>query len=173
MAYSYRNRIYQWQGDDSQPYPNNYIWKSRQYIFSKEITFNCARVIADTGDRQDYYDSLEAQRLQIDRNNQRISGLLLHGSIGEDPVAQLAINGDELEEVSTVAAYSGDFNLSVKFYVNESLIFTKEVYATDKPFRIEGGIRGKKFEIQIEGNVIIRRFDMATSMKLLTEDNNG
>jgi len=164
---NYRNRIYQWQGDSSQPYPNNYIWKSRKWIFPFKLSFTRARVIADTGDRQDYYDSIIARNETIERNVSRISGLAIHGAVGEDVIGKFSINGDLLETVPTVADYSGDFNLSVKFYVDGSLYFTKEVYATDIPFAIKEKYRGRIFEVQIEGNVPVKRFVMATSVEEL------
>lgn len=165
---SYRNKIYQWQGDSSQPY-NNFIWKSRKYIYPYRVTFNCARIIAETGDRQDYYESIETRKRVLRRNHAMISGNALGGAIGEDAIGNVAINGDGLETVPTVAAYSGDYNLTVKIYVDGTLHFTKEVYASDIPFRIPGGVRGRTFEVQIEGNVIVKRLDMATSMKELMQ----
>ena len=83
---SYRNKIYEWEGDDTQPYPNNFVWESGRILLPYRKTFNCARVIADTDDRQDYYDDIEARRLIISRNNARISALFIGGAIAEDEI---------------------------------------------------------------------------------------
>jgi len=132
------------------------------------MTFNVARVIADTGDRQDYYESVMAREESIRRNRARISGNVIGGAISEEYLSEdVEVGGDLLETVATVGDYSGDNALTVKFYVDETLQFTKEVYAKDVPFTITGGIRGRKFEIQVEGNVKVLRVDMATSMKEL------
>jgi hypothetical protein len=169
----YRNQVYEWQGDGTQPYPNNYTWKSRKWIFPYKVTFTHARIIAETQDRQDYYDSVIARNEILRRNRAKISGLLMGGSISEDPIGQLAINGDALEDVPTVADYAGDYALTVKFYTwNEdaqamALHFTKEVYAHDTVFPIEEGYRGRMFEVEIIGNCIIERFDMASTVEEL------
>jgi len=166
MAVKYINKINEWEGDNTQPYPSNYIWE-KEYLYPFLVTFNCARVIAKTDDRTEYFDELEAYKRLLSRNLERISGLALGGSIGENTIGELEINGDFLEEVVSVPDYSGDFNLSIKFYVDDLLIFTKEVYSLSRPFRIPGGIKGRKFKIRVEGNVTVKKVDMATSMREL------
>lgn len=169
MTAIYRNKIYEWQGDTTQPYPNDFTWKSKIYLFSFVMTFNCARIISVTGDRQDYYDSLIAYNRVVSRNNERIP-YDMGGAVGESYIGEdIEVNGDYLEELEAVADYSGDFNLTMYFYVDETLHFTKEIYSTDKPFRIPGGLRGRKFEIQIEGNVTVKRIDLATSIQELMQ----
>lgn len=160
----YRNNIYEWEGDTTQPYPNLFTWESGRMLLPYRCTFNCARVIADTGDRQDYYDSIEAKRRIISRNNSRLSaGVTWTPEIGYD----IEINGDDLEDVPTVADYSGDFDLIVYIYGDDTLLFTKNIYATNKPFRVKGGVRARAWEVLITGNVRVRRFDMAASMNEL------
>ena len=79
-----RNNITEWEGDSTQPYPNNMTWESGRVLLPFRKSFGVARIIADTDDRQDYYDSIEAQRLVTVRNNVRISRLNLGGSVSED-----------------------------------------------------------------------------------------
>lgn len=165
---NYRNNIYQWEGDSTQPYPNNFTWTSGIILLPYRKAFSCARVLAVTGDRQDYYDDVEAQRQVIARNNAKISLGIMGGSIGEEEIgANIEINGDNLETVPTVADYSGDFNLIVKIYGDGTLLFTKNVYSNNKPFRIPGGIRAREWYVSITGNVRVRRFDMADSVNEL------
>lgn len=174
---SYRNNIYQWEGDLTQPYPNNMIWKSGRVLLPIRKTFNCARIIADTGDRQDYYDDVEARRVIIARNTARISRLFIGGSISEEEIGNnIEVNGDNLEDVPVVGAYSGDFDMTVNIYGDDDLLFSKDVYATDKPFWIPGGIHARAWEIEIIGNVRVRRFDMADSideLKVIQQQQGG
>jgi hypothetical protein len=162
----YRNNIFEWEGDDTQPYPNNAVWESGRVLLPVRKTFNCARIIADTDTRQDYYDDVEARRLILARNSARISALFIGGAIAEDEIGEaLELNGDSLEDVPMVAAYSGDFALKVDIYGDDVLLFTKEVYSNNKPFRLGNiGIRARAWYIKITGNVRVRRFDMADSI---------
>lgn len=162
----YRNKIYEWEGDTTQPYPNSFTWQSGRILLPKRKTFYCARVIADTGDRQTYFEAIEARKRAIKRNNERISaGIIWNPVIGYD----IEINGDDLETVPIVADYSGDYDLTVSIYGDDTLLHQKEIYADDKPFLIKGGIRARAWEIIIEGNVTVRRFDMADSIEELMQ----
>jgi hypothetical protein len=162
----YRNNIYQWEGDTTQPYPNLFIWHSGRVLLPRKKTFYCARVIADTGDRQTYFEAIEARNRAIKRNNEKISaGIIWDSVIGYD----IEINGDDLEDVPIVADYSGNFNCLVRIYGDDVLLHEKEVYAIDKPFKVKGGIRARSWEIEILANVTIRRFDMADSMEELMQ----
>lgn len=166
----YRNNIYQWEGDQTQPYPNLFTWKSGRIVLPSRKTFYAARVIADTGDRNDYYELIEAQKRAIKRNTEKISaGLVWNPVIGYD----IEINGSGLENVPVVPDYSGIFRLVIKIYGDDKLLYEKEIYALDKPFIIKGGIRARAWEVQIEGNVKVRRFDMADSVEELTTDQEG
>ena len=163
----YYNQIYEWEGDTTQPYPTNFKWRTKKILLPIRTTFSAARIIAEVGDRQDYYDSVANRDAIIARNNARISGNDIGGAIGEDAIGTLEVNGDLLEDVPTIGDYSGAFNLTMKLYVDEVLRFTKEVYASDIPFRLADGFRGRTFEVEIEGNVTVRRFDMGGSMEEL------
>jgi hypothetical protein len=164
------NYVYEWEGDTSQPFRNNYTWKSKTFLLPVVTNFSAARVIAEVGDRATYYALLVARAAAIKRNNARISSGSIQAAIGEAPIGEsISVNGDNLETVPTVGAYSGDFSLSIKFYAGGVLKFTKDVYASDIPFRILGNFRKRSWEVEIEGNVTVRRFDMAQSMQELTE----
>ena len=64
-----------------------------------------------------------------------------------------------------VADYSGDFALKVDIYGDDVLLFTKQIYSNNKPFRLGNiGIRARAWYIKITGNVRVRRFDMADSI---------
>lgn len=165
------NYVYEWEGDDTQPFERDFRWKSKTFMLPVSTNFSCARVIAETGDRQDYYDAVAARDEIIKANNAALSAGDIGGLIGNDLIGvSLDINGDGLADVPTVGSYSGDFSLSVNFYADGTLKFTKDVYATDLPFRIGGGAyRGRTWEFEIEGNVTVRRFDMAQDVRELKQ----
>lgn len=165
------NRIFQWEGDTTQPYEGAFTWKSKRFLFPYRTTFAVARVIAEVGDRSAFFATLEARRLTIIRNNARISNGLLGGAIGEGYVGDglYALGSDLQEEVGAEPTYSGDYDLLVNFYADGVLKFTKNVYASDVPFRLADGFRARSFEVEIVGNVTVRRFDMASSMRELMQ----
>jgi len=157
------NNIYQWEGDKTQPYPSNWIWRSKKVLLPYLATVGAARVISILGDRSDYYDLLAARQAVIDRNSARISAGMIGGSISENLIGVLEVNGDDLETPPTVGAYSGAFELTFRLYVDDVLKFTKEVYST-RPFRTADGYRGRSFEFELEGNVTVRRIDYGASI---------
>lgn len=167
--------IYRWEGDKTQPLDQGFTWKGKKIVMPSRTAFGAARVIAEVGDRQAYYDSIVARDEAIRRNAARISNRTLGGAIGEDVVAStlISVNGDLLEDVPTVEAYSGNFALTFNWYVDGTLRFTKDVYASDVPFRVSArdddgkALRGRSFEIEITGNVEVIRIDVASAMEEL------
>lgn len=165
------NTVYQWEGDKTQPYGSNWVWRSKKVLMPYLTTVGAARVIAALSDREDYYALLVARQDVINRNSARISAGMIGGAIGENLIGVLEVNGDDLETPPTVGAYSGDFNLVFRLYVDDVLKFTKEIYST-KPFRCDDGFRGRSFEFELEGNVTVRRVDYGSSiddLKLLIQ----
>jgi len=151
---------------------------SKRFLLPVRSTFGAGRIIASVGDRQDYYDAVLAQKAAISRNNARISGNVLGDSIAEELIgSDISVNGDNLETVPTVGAYSGDFNLAFYLYALENgsmeLKFSKEIYASDIPFRIKSGYRARSWEIVIIGNVTVKKIDMSGSMKELMQNIGG
>ena len=167
--------IYKWEGDSTQPLDAPFTWKSKRFLMPRRTAFSCARVIAEVGDRSDYYALLMAHDEAVRRNAARISSLTLGGAIGENELANtlLSLNGDFLEEVPAVQDYSGKFVLTFNFYVDGTLLFTKDVYASDVPFRLGDGVMGRKFEVEVTGNVTVERIDVASSMDELKALSQG
>lgn len=157
------NNVYQWEGDKTQPYANNWVWRSKRVLLPYRATVGAARVIATLGDRADYYALLLARQEAIARNSARISAGMIGGSISENLVGVLEVNGDDLEDPPTVGTYSGDFNLFFRLYVDGALRFTKDVYS-ERPFRCADGFRGRSFEFELEGNITVRRIDYGASI---------
>lgn len=163
---AYINEVYEWEGDNTQPYGTNYTWKSKKFLLPVRTTFGAGRVIAEYQDREDWQDSIDARDAIIARNAAKISSGRLGGMIAEDDIGPVDVNGDNLETVPTVADYSGDFNCSLKVYADETLKQTQELYV-GRMFRIIGGYRARMWEFQIEGNVIVKRIDIAGSVEEL------
>jgi len=165
---AYINQVYEWEGDSTQPYRTNFTWKSKRFLLPVQTTFGAGRVIADYQDREDWQALIDARDAIIARNAAKISAGRLGGMMGEDDIGVLDVNGDTLEAVPTVADYSGDFNCALKVYADTVLKLTQEIY-TDRVFRIPGGYRARLWECQIEGNVIVKRIDLAGSVDELKQ----
>lgn len=174
--------IYKWEGDNTQPLDEGFTWKGKKILLPSRTAFGCARVIAKTGDRQAYYDEVVAHDEAVKRNAARISNHTLSGAIGEDPLGStlISLNGDLLEDVPTVQDYSGNFELAFNWYVDGVLRFTKDVYATDIPFRVSARdatgktVKGRIFEAELVGNVEVQRLDIASSIdELKTLEQGG
>lgn len=157
------NNVYQWEGDKTQPYPSNWVWRSKKVLLPYRATVGAARVISVLGDREDYFALLVARQEAIARNSARISAGMIGGSISEDLIGVLEVNGDDLEDPPTVGAYSGDYSLLFRLYVDDVLKFTKEIYS-ELPFRCADGYRGRSFEFELEGNITVRRIDYGASI---------
>lgn len=157
------NSVYQWEGDKTQPYPSNWVWRSKKTLLPYRATVGAARIASVLGDRADYFALLLARQEALARNSARISAGMIGGSISEDLIGTLEVNGDDLETPPTVGAYSGDFNLIFRLYVDGVLKFTKEVYS-ERPFRCADGFRGRSFEFELEGNITVRRIDYGASV---------
>ena len=160
---AYINELYEWGGDTTQPYPTNYTWKSKKWLFPFKMSLGAARIIAEYEDRDDYWDELHARNQAIRRNNARISAGVLLGLIGDEELGDRELNGDILEDVPTVGDFSGDYNCTFKLYADGVLKLTKEVYV-NKPFRLGDGFRGRSWAFQVEGNIIIKRIDLGGSI---------
>jgi len=165
---AYINEAYQWEGDDTQPYETTYTWRSKKFMLPVVTTFTCGRVIAEYLDREDYWALLEARNQVLYRNRARISGGALLGMIGDEELGERELDDDILEEVPTVGAYSGAFACQLLVYCDGTLRLTKEVYI-DHPFRLGDGFRGRTWEIEVIGNIIIKRVDLASSMEELKQ----
>jgi hypothetical protein len=165
---AYVNEVYQWEGDTSQPYEETYTWKSKAYMLPVRTTFTCGRLLGEFQDRETYWALVEARNQAIMRNRARIAAGALLGMIGDEELGERELDGDILEDVAEVAAYSGDLSCTLNVYVDDSLKFSKEVYIFH-PFRLGDGFRGRTWEIEVIGNIIVKRIDLASSMEELKQ----
>lgn len=165
----YLSTVYKWEGDKTQPLEDLFLWRSKKFLLPRRTAFSCARIIAETGDRQAYQDLLAAQAALVAANAVMVSGHTLGGSIGDEALGDetVPLGGDLLVDAGSEPEYSGDFMLTLNFYADGVLKFTKDVYSSGVPFRLSQGYRGRTFEVEITGNVPVRRIDVANSMKEL------
>jgi len=163
---AYVNEVYEWEGDATQPYESAYTWRSKKYLLPVRTTFTCGRVIAEFLDREDYWATVEARDEVLRRNRARISAGALLGLIGDTELGERELDGDILEDVPEVGDYSGDYALAFKVYCDDVLRLTREIYV-DVPFRLGDGFRGRTWEVEVIGNVIVKRVDLASSMEEL------
>lgn len=175
MTY-YLNTIYKWEGDSTQPLDDLFTWKSGRKLLPHKTSFTHARIIADVGDREAYNDAVAAAAALVTANATMVSNLTMGGSIGEDLLGdeRFSVGGDLLVDIDDEELeYSGDYRLTFNLYVDGTLRFTKDVYSADKPFRIRHGRKGRAFEIEVTGNVPVRRVDVAQSLKELMAPDGG
>lgn len=88
---------------------------------------------------------------------------LIGGSINEDSFLAYSINACSLTQSIGLSISDA---VTFRLYVDDVLRATK-VVTDDKIFRIPGGYRGKKVEIQVEGYVPVRAVEVGTSASAL------
>jgi len=163
------NHVYKWEGDETQPYPANFTWRSKIFLLPAKTKFQVARLIFEEGDRAEYQATLDDYQEAIARNNALISAGQIGGSIGEQAVgSDIEVNGDNLESVDAPADYSGDFNMIFRLYADGTKKTEREVYS-DRPFRLESGYRGREFFFEVEGNLEVKQIDLANSVEELKQ----
>lgn len=91
---------------------------------------------------------------------------LIGGAINESAINTYSVNACSLTETVDLTI-SGDVTLKV--YVDDILRATK-VVSDDKIFRMPGGYRGKKVEMQIEGYIPVRAVEIGTSISALINE---
>lgn len=164
-------KVYQWEGDTTQP-RGNFTWKSKKFVLPSWSAFNTARVKFSGTDRTDYWALVEAYHAALIRNRTLLSDLAPGGTLGEEIVGvDIAVGADDLEDVSAEPTYTGEDELQLKVYMEGTLVETKEVYH-QKPFRITSK-RGRAIEVEIIGNVTVSEVSVATSVKELKGEQGG
>ena len=163
------NNIYEWEGDSTQPFSNNY-WESKEVVTPGRVRMSCARVLFDTGDLEAFYQTILDREEIIDSNAAKLaSGQLgtTGGIEGGYIHAAYPIAGDNLEAVPAAPVYGGDLSLEFKLYGDGDLKITKTLY-TSRVFKLPGGYRALKWKIVLTGNVDkVQRCDVASSVQEL------
>lgn len=167
---AYVNDVYQWEGDSTQPYETAFTWKSKRFMLPVRTTFVCGRVIAEFSDREDYWATVEARNQILMRNRARVAAGALLGLIGDTELGDEELDGDILEDVPAAADYSGDLTCTLNVYVDTVLKFSKTVYIFH-PFRLGDGYRGRTWEVEVVGNILVKRVDLASSVQELKQMN--
>lgn len=160
----YSNSVQEWEGDQTQSVPSNYTWKSKKFELPFRHRLGAARVLFESTDKAAYLALVEAYRSALYINQQIISSGSLEGDVGSNDIGSIDVADDALVTVPATPSYTGDDTLTFNLYGDGSLVFTKEVYDT-KPFRVASpSSRYRSFEVEVVGNVIIHRVDVAGSI---------
>jgi len=165
------NLIYEWEGDATQAL-NPFTFKCRKEMFPDRVRFIYARVLFEQGNLDDYYALVAARNDVIKRNLAKIAEGTIDGVGGRVGggfwFGEVAVAGDELEDVPDEPVYAGDLSLSLKVYVDGTLENTISVY-NQKPFRIGVPKRSTEWDFELVGNVDkVHQLDVVSSMAELT-----
>lgn len=160
----YSNVVNKWEGDETQSISSNYTWKSKKFELPFRFRIGAARVIFTSSDKTSYLSTVEAYRSALYRNQQILSAGALEGDVGSSDIGSIEVAGDALVTVPSTPSYTGDDVLTFNLYGDGTLVFTSEVY-DKKPFRVTPpSSRYRYLEIEIVGNVIVHRVDVAGSV---------
>lgn len=165
---AFTSEVYEWEGDQSQTL-RNFIWRSRQFLFDSRPSHLYGVVLFDQGDLADFAeavalweDAVRKNRLILQAQGIFTDSLPDGSGFG---VGVRPITGTTLVDPGPFPIYTGDLNLVLRVYVNETLQFTKTLI-DQLPFRIGTRKRGRRWSFEIEGNVPrVKRMDFATSMQ--------
>ena len=150
-----------WEGDDY-----NYLtakWKSKKFILDSSINFSVGRIIIDSNFYDDVLALVESESYILDLNAAVFAAGNLVGSYGTFMYGRFEYGGDLILSSNNVEINA---DISFKLYANNELKFTKTVNS-DKFFRLPSGYRANKWEVQLEGNIPIRKIQFATSVRSL------
>ena len=153
--------VKEWEGDDY-----NYLaakWKSKKFTLDSGINFSAARIIMDSEFYNTVLALVESDAYIADYNADLFAAGNLGGAYNEFEYNRFPYNGDLLMSANNVEISS---LITFKLYVDGVLKFTKLV-SDEKPFRLPSGFRGMKWEVQLEGNIPVRRVQIATSAREL------
>ena len=160
--------VFEWDADDSTVF-GPFTWKSKLVMLPAMTNFTAARVEADfSADQIAYYEALADRQAALARNAARISAGDIGGEIADAAIGVYPLGGDSLEAVPVVGAYAGALFLRLKIYADGVLKQTVDVFSS-KPFRLQGGYRSKQYSFQIEGNIAVKKVEIATSVGDLVE----
>ena len=163
------NRLYEWEGDDTQPF-GNFYWESKEIVTPGRVRLSCARVLFTTGDLEAFYQTVLDREELIARNAAKLASGQLGTTGGKEGGyihANYPIAGDNLEAVPAEPTYGGTLSLQFKLYGDGLLKITKQLY-TSRIFKLPGGYRALKWKIVLTGNVDkVQRCDVASSVQEL------
>ncbi len=139
-------------------------FKTKKFLVPFDTNFCVARIMYDEEFYAELLQAIADDNYLADQNATIFAGDVL-GAVNDDPVNTLPIHGDLLLDLSGVSA-----SVEIKFrvYADGELKFTKNVMNT-QPFRLNSGYKSKRYEFQLEGNIPIKKMDIATSVEELLQ----
>jgi hypothetical protein len=157
------NAIVEWEGD---PYNFQYfIWKSKKFLTPQDMSFTCGQLIVDIELYNDIIDAvgddavLEGLNAEIFATGDLTDTFNADQSGVNDAYFNYDdFNGSALFSLSNVNISS---KINFKLYVDGTLVFQKSIENSNY-FRVPPH-RGRRFEIQLEGYIPVRRLILAQS----------
>ena len=153
--------VMQWAGSDVETL--YYYWKSGVMLTPAAVNFGAARVVID----ETYFDALTAlveENSTVEDDNEAIFAAGgVNGGLGGSGINVYALNGDALRSMNDLSVGSA---LTFKWRCGGELKFSKIIEDTT-PFRLPGGFRSKRFEVELEGYVPVSVVEVASGMEEL------
>jgi len=172
---AYITEIYEWEGDETQPF-GTFNWKTKLYNMIDRMRFGYGRIYFDEGDFDAYNAALDAYNLLVNQNLGYLSGgyvMYVNEPHQGWPVGGLPLAGSVIRDSGALPTYVGAKVLSLKIYVDETLISTTQIF-NQFPFRLDAQLRSNRWEFELEGNVEnVKRIEFAPSIKELTQLQQG
>jgi len=150
--------IFQWEGDQY-----NYLYyrfKTKQFLLPYLNNFSCARILFDEEFYSDLVDLIADDDYLATQNTAIFAGDIL-GAVNDDPVNVLPVHGDLLYDIQSI---SSNPSVILRIYKAGTLKQTKSI-SNNQIFKLNSGYKGKKYHFEIEGNIPIKRMDVANSVK--------
>ena len=144
--------ILQWDGDEVNRLP--FEWKSRVFLAPKPMNFSFAQVILD-----DLSSKYREQVLEVLASNASYWDLpCASGAFGDVDVDEFMVGGSCIEPTPELDS----IYTTLYVYADGVLRATLNVLS-EKLYRLPGGFRATRWEVEVVGNKGVRRITLATS----------
>lgn len=147
------------QWEEGSLYEHFYYKWYKEFLLSKPINFAVGRVVIDEDFLQEAQDYLEANDILAGLNAAILASGELEGATCESATCEHSTAGDLLYDVN-----SSNISSTVLFelYADGVLKVSKQVGGDDL-FKLPAGFKSKRYEVRLQGNIPLRRLDLATS----------
>lgn len=149
--------ISQWEGSTDIHDAFYFKWRSKEFELSSLTNFSCARV------RARYVDAAAALSdvSELLAENEIIMTMAdsLGGDLNTLLCGGVTLGGDIMHDLSQESSP----NITFRLFADGEMVFSKAVENSD-PFRLPGGFKGRRYQIQVEGNFAVQELTVATSI---------
>lgn len=150
--------IYEYDPADGAPYA--YQWKSKRFTSPVPCSFGCLRVTSSAIYLESaYFDTaLATYNASILAANNTLISSGVHGSVAEDEVNYLEVNGSILKPQRT----SVDRTIGINVWADNKLVLSTGALPNSL-VRLPSGFLARDWEVSISGMVEVIEFSIATS----------